>query len=111
MAVFNDIWSVVKIDKIKIPCLTIGNNDCEDQKQTDQQFKLIIRDIVFFLHVSLLWKFQLPGKILDDIIFIFARRNVKAVIKHPKPYLMLRNRLIDDASVKYFVGQLTSAIV
>jgi hypothetical protein len=29
----------------------------------------------------------------------------------PRPYWILRLRLIEDASVKYFVGQLTSAIV
>jgi len=44
------------------------------------------------------------------MIFIFANRNNKAVIKHPKPYFMLRNMLIDEASGKYFVGQLTSAM-
>jgi hypothetical protein len=34
-----------------------------------------------------------------------------AVSKHPEPSFMLRNKLIDEASAKYFVGQLTSAIL
>jgi len=41
--------------------------------------------------------------------FILASRYKDAVIKHPKPYFMLRNKFIDEASAKYFVGQLTSA--
>jgi hypothetical protein len=48
---------------------------------------------------------------LELMISIFASRNDRAVIKHPKPYVMLLNKLIDEASGKYFVGQLTSAIV
>jgi hypothetical protein len=34
-----------------------------------------------------------------------------AVDKQPNPYFMLLKRLIDEASAKYFVGQLTSAMV
>jgi len=47
----------------------------------------------------------------EVIIFIFERRNIKAVLRHPKPYLILLYKLMDEASAKYFVGQLTSAIV
>src|ERR1041384_2369939 len=53
----------------------------------------------------------LAGKRPERRRFIFARRNFKPVERHPKPYLMLRVRLIDEASMKYFVGQVTSAIV
>src|ERR1039458_9604328 len=42
---------------------------------------------------------------------IFARRNFNPMARQPKPYLRLRRKLIEDASGKYFVGQLTSAIV
>src|SRR5438309_7001319 len=38
----------------------------------------------------------------------FARRNLSPVERHPNPYRMLRRKLMDDASGKYFVGQLTS---
>ena len=47
----------------------------------------------------------------DEINFIFANRKVKAVNKQPKPYFMLRKRFMDEASEKYFVGQLISATV
>jgi hypothetical protein len=33
----------------------------------------------------------------------------KDVPKTPKPYFTLRLKLMEEASVKYFVGQLTSA--
>jgi len=39
------------------------------------------------------------------------RRKSIAVYRHPRPYLMLRNKFIDEASEKYFVGQLISATV
>ncbi len=32
-------------------------------------------------------------------------RYLKDTYKHPNPYLMLGNSLIEDASLKYFVGQ------
>src|SRR4051812_11454839 len=41
----------------------------------------------------------------------FAKRNFKPVDRQPKPYFTLRRKLIDDASLKYLVGQLTSPIV
>ena len=40
-----------------------------------------------------------------------ARRNWDPTFKQPKPYLQLRRKLMEDASLKYFVGQLTSPIV
>src|SRR4051812_35763216 len=51
------------------------------------------------------------GNILDLITPILARRKMREVGRQPKPYLMLRCRLIEEASAKYLVGQLTSAIV
>jgi len=42
---------------------------------------------------------------------IFASRNFNPTARQPKPYFKLRLKLIDDASAKYFVGQLTSPIV
>src|ERR1039457_2060766 len=42
---------------------------------------------------------------------ILAKRKRNPVHKQPKPYRMLRRRLMEDASAKYFVGQLTSAMV
>ena len=42
---------------------------------------------------------------------IFASRKASAVPRHPKPYFKLRRKLMEDASGKYFVGQLTSPIV
>src|SRR6266481_8096188 len=42
---------------------------------------------------------------------ILASRYLKPVPRQPNPYLILRLRLIEDASGKYFVGQLTSPIV
>ena len=44
-------------------------------------------------------------------ILIFASRNFNPVQRQPEPYLTLRRKLIEDASGKYFVGQLISAIV
>ena len=41
----------------------------------------------------------------------FASRKTIAVETQPSPYRTLRRKLIDEASSKYFVGQLTSAIV
>jgi hypothetical protein len=35
-------------------------------------------------------------------------RNWTAVITHPNPYLKLREKLMDDASGKYFAGQVIS---
>jgi hypothetical protein len=49
------------------------------------------------------------GNNFEEIKFSFARRYFMAVSKHPKPYFMLRNKFMDEASAKYFVGQLTSA--
>ena len=51
------------------------------------------------------------GNNFDEFHFIFAKRNVRPVDKQPIPYLMLRAKLMDDASAKYLVGQLTSATV
>src|SRR5436190_14615704 len=51
------------------------------------------------------------GNSLDLSNPILARRNLKPVARQPNPYLMLRRRLIEEASAKYLVGQLTSAIV
>jgi hypothetical protein len=51
------------------------------------------------------------GNKLEVITLILPKRNARAVHRHPKPYLTLRTRLIDEASGKYFVGQLTSATV
>ena len=42
---------------------------------------------------------------------IFASRNFIPTDRQPKPYFTLRLKLIEDASSKYFVGQLTSPIV
>src|ERR1017187_3544261 len=42
---------------------------------------------------------------------IFASRNFIPTFRQPKPYLQLRWKLMDDASLKYFVGQLTSPMV
>src|ERR1019366_2462590 len=42
---------------------------------------------------------------------IFARRNFNPMARQPKPYRSEERRLIEDASGKYFVGQLTSAMV
>src|SRR5438093_5932337 len=50
------------------------------------------------------------GKSLHRTKPIFAKRNFSAVFRQPKPYLTLRQKLIDDASEKYRVGQLTSPI-
>ena len=51
------------------------------------------------------------GNIIDDMIPILAKRKDIAVCRHPIPYFTLLKKLIDDASVKYLVGQLTSATV
>src|SRR6185312_1100921 len=42
---------------------------------------------------------------------ILASLNRSAVPRQPNPYLMLRRKLIEEASGKYLVGQLTSAMV
>jgi len=62
--------------------------------------------------------FQIPpqrhpfrGNRLESTSFILDKRNVMAVSRHPNPYLTLREKLMDDASSKYLVGQLTSAII
>ena len=51
------------------------------------------------------------GKSFELISFILARRKVKDVSMHSTPYLMLRDKLMDEASAKYLVGRVTSAIV
>jgi hypothetical protein len=51
------------------------------------------------------------GKSFDELKFHFAKRNFAAVPRQPNPYFTLRRKLIDEASLKYFVGQLISAIV
>src|SRR5258708_2229171 len=51
------------------------------------------------------------GNSFDLIMPIFARRNVRATDRQPRPYLTLRRKLMDEASGKYLVGQLTSAMV
>jgi hypothetical protein len=38
-------------------------------------------------------------------------RNRIPVARQPKPYVTLRRKLIEEASAKYFVGQLTSPMV
>ena len=40
-----------------------------------------------------------------------AMKKIMAVNRQPNPYDMLLGRLIDEASQKYFVGQLISATV
>ena len=67
------------------------------------------------VHVSLMPRATPPagssiGKRLERISRIFASRNAAAVAKQPKPYLRLRRKLIDEASAKYLVGHVTSAI-
>jgi hypothetical protein len=42
---------------------------------------------------------------------IFASRNFSPTFRQPKPYFTLRRKLMLEASLKYFVGQLTSPIV
>jgi len=51
------------------------------------------------------------GNSLERSIFHLASLKIKAVLMHPKPYWMLLFKLIEDASGKYLVGQLTSATV
>ena len=51
------------------------------------------------------------GNMAEERRFILAIRNKSAVPRQPNPYVTLRRKLIDDASSKYLVGQLTSAIV
>lgn len=51
------------------------------------------------------------GNNFDLINPIFASRNIDPVERQPKPYLMLRRKLMDEASGKYLVGQLTSPMV
>jgi len=51
------------------------------------------------------------GNNFECIILIFARRKVRATQIQPKPYFTLFQKPTDDASAKYFVGQLISAIV
>src|SRR5437870_4002779 len=50
------------------------------------------------------------GKSLEEASPHLARRKRSPVPRQPKPYLMLRRRLMEEASGKYFVGQLTSAM-
>jgi hypothetical protein len=50
------------------------------------------------------------GKRFDEMMPSRAARYVAAVAKHPMPYTTLRRKLIDDDSVAYLVGQLTSPI-
>src|SRR5271169_1291809 len=42
---------------------------------------------------------------------ILASRYCMPTFRQPKPYFTLRRKLIEDASLKYLVGQLTSPIV
>jgi len=44
-------------------------------------------------------------------MLIRASRKCIAVLRQPKPYSTLRRKFIEEASGKYLVGQLTSAIV
>src|ERR1051325_3134867 len=46
----------------------------------------------------------------EERSFSRARRKQAPVMRQPKPYLILRRRLIEEASAKYFVGQVTSAM-
>jgi len=45
------------------------------------------------------------------MIFILAIRKRNAVNRHPSAHFMLLKKSIEDASAKYFVGQLISATV
>jgi len=49
------------------------------------------------------------GNFRDLMMFHRARQKVRPVPRQPKPYFMLRLKLIEEASAKYLVGQLTSA--
>src|SRR5882757_5494189 len=42
---------------------------------------------------------------------ILASRNFRPTPRQPKPYFTLRWKLMEEASLKYFVGQLTSPMV
>jgi hypothetical protein len=61
--------------------------------------------------ISVVKSYTSQGNNSETYIPIFARRKVRAVAKHPIPYFILREKLMDDASGKYLVGQLTSATV
>src|SRR6266850_8306318 len=47
----------------------------------------------------------------DLTIPSLASRNLNPTLRQPKPYFTLRRKLMEEASLKYFVGQLTSPIV
>jgi hypothetical protein len=51
------------------------------------------------------------GKRFELMSFIRAKRKVTPVRRQPIPYFRLWGKLIDEASGKYLVGQLTSAMV
>jgi ribulose-phosphate 3-epimerase len=89
----------------------------DDYQKTISSLKLAANNTGFYpqrktvKHFCLSTAYHRAGNRTDFIKFILARRKAKDVWRQPKPYLILRLRLMDDASAKYFVGQLTSATV
>ena len=47
--------------------------------------------------------------IAERCTFILWSRKLSAVMRQPMPYFTLREKLIEDASAKYFAGQVISA--
>jgi hypothetical protein len=140
MAVLSDKYCIIIVKKVMIPYLPIRGKSRDNEKQTDQNFTMYVErcplkgcsvhyrfiaefiseciKIIGLTYISFAMCYPLlqsrqrgVGNTFEEISFIFAKRNVRAVKRHPKPYLMLLTRLIDEASAKYFVGQLISATV
>ena len=114
MRVFCDIVHIVVVDEVVASHLPINSEGGKCQSQINQ------RNPIFFWRLTHLFKrpfqanysgFLTWGNKFDLIRFHLASRNFQAVQRHPKPYLMLCQKLIEEASEKYLVGQLTSAIV
>lgn len=109
-----DVDRVIVIDEAVASHLPINSEGGKCQSQINQ------RNPIFVWRLTHLFKrpfqgnysgFLTWGNNFDLIRFHLASRNFKAVQRHPKPYLMLCQKLIEEASEKYLVGQLTSAIV
>lgn len=99
MAVIKNVLVIIKVDKLMMAHLPENYNGGQCQSHANQKH---IQFVVLLLH-------QL-GNNLDLIKFIFAKRYFIAVFRQPKPYLRLGSKFMEEASAKYRVGQLTSAI-
>jgi hypothetical protein len=94
------IRRIIKVDKLTVFHLPEDRNRQQNQTNTYPSSPVFAAG---FIH-----RFE---NNLELIKFIFANRNNIAVRRQPKPYRRLEAKLIEEAFGKYFVGQLTSAIV